>query len=181
MGIEVEEAKCNRLIALRRMIAGNRVVSLRTVPAGSCSTAPWPVASRAAEVNVPSLNITRSATSPHLLKKSVQMLRSSQSWSPLWSVARCTQVPTETPKLGLTSKLADSGAFECAFFDFRAKAYAAAQSTAQMYCRLKLSKRRIYEWRVRDVDVEMSTFTLLAFSDSGWFGRSIRHLWPTRG
>ena len=67
------------------------------------------------------------------------------------------------------------GAFECAFFDVRvfnprAHSNAAVHSTAQMFRRHEMSKRRIYDQRVRDV--EMSTFTPLVFSASGGFGPS---------
>ena len=67
------------------------------------------------------------------------------------------------------------GAFECEFFDVRvfnprARSNAAVHSTAQMFRRHEMSKRRIYDQRVRDV--EMSTFTPLVFSASGGFGPS---------
>ena len=74
---------------------GKRLICRRTVPAGSLSTAttPWP----ATRVDLPSLGITRAATSPPTCwtkSAAVQMLRSRQSCSPARSF--CTQAPTET-------------------------------------------------------------------------------------
>ncbi len=64
------------------------------------------------------------------------------------------------------------GAFECAFFDvriFNPRAHSnQAPSTATVYRRHEQVKRRVYEQRVRDV--EMASFTPLVFSASGGFG-----------
>ena len=113
-----------------------------------------------------------------LLKKSVKMLRPSQSCSP--SVARsfCTQASTKTPKLGLTSKPADSGAEHSSAHSSNSMSGFSTHARARTLppnrlhkciAVLELSKRR-YEKRVRDV--EMSTFTPLVFSASGGFGPS---------
>ena len=69
------------------------------------------------------------------------------------------------------------GTFECAFFDVRvfnprARSNEARRSTASVFRCHEQHKRRLYNQRVRDV--EMSSFTPLVFAASGDFGPSAR-------
>ena len=109
------------------------------------------------------------------------MLRS-RSCSPSVPRSFCTQAPTETPKLGLID--VETRGFwggvlilPCSMsgISSRARARMLPPNPLRKHKCIavtmdELRKRRIYDQRVRDV--EMSTFTPLVFSASGGFGPS---------